>query len=67
MSACHLTMFSSVHLMRIYHAVFDKSLARDMDGGYCVDIDVAKTRAKWACKWGKDIWTRADANVLCNA
>ena len=40
--------------MRIYHAVIDKHVMAGMDKSD------AKTRAKWACKLGKDIMQRDD-------
>jgi len=45
--------------MRIYHAVFHKCMENDHADGYEADVDAAKSRAKWACKWGKDLWRRA--------
>jgi hypothetical protein len=59
MYACRMTLFSSLHLMRIYHVVFDKCMEDDYADGYEADVDAAKSRAKWACKWGKDLWRRA--------
>ena len=45
--------------MRIYHAVFHKCMENDHADGYEADVDAAKSRAKWACKWGK-IWRQSD-------